>query len=90
MQKVISIASGEFVWAIGDDDLLTPDALKFVEDLFIRYSDVDFYFVNSFHLDYKYLKNFNSDDEILNLPTNMEKLSKKQNEDEDYPMNFMI
>ena len=80
LQKVISIASGEFVWVIGDDDLLTTDALKFVEDLFVKYNDVDFYYVNSFHLDYKYLKNFKEPFDTHNLPMNMKKLSKKKNE----------
>ena len=41
--KVISISKGEFVWAIGDDDLLLPDALKIIEDLFIKYDDIDFF-----------------------------------------------
>ena len=74
LQKVISIASGEFVWAIGDDDLLTPDSLQVVENLFNKYKEVDFYYLNSFHLDYGYLKNYPQPFDTRNLPENMSKL----------------
>ena len=53
--KVISISRGDFVWAMGDDDLLMPQALKRVDELLESNPDVDFFFVNSFHLDYKYI-----------------------------------
>ena len=84
LQKVISIASGEFVWTIGDDDLLTPDSLLVVKNLFNKYTEVDFYFLNSFHLDYGYLKNYPQPFDTHNLPENMPKLSKKEKEMECY------
>ena len=99
LQKVISIASGEFIWAIGDDDLLTPDALQVVENLFQKYNEVDFYYLNSFHLDYNYLKNFKQPFDTHNLPKNMPKLSKKKEEmecdfwdlvDHDVSFDFML
>ena len=41
--KVIEISEGEFVWAIGDDDLLMPNAIKRVGQLFQENLDVDFF-----------------------------------------------
>ncbi len=76
--KVISIAKGEFVWAIGDDDLLTPDALIEVENLFKKNQDVDFFYVNSYHLDYNYLSKFNKPFDTKNLPKTMPTLSKRK------------
>ena len=42
--KVISISKSDFVWAMGDDDLLMPQALKRVDELFKSNPDVDFFF----------------------------------------------
>lgn len=80
LQKSIDLASGEFVWAIGDDDLLTPDSLNYLENLFQKHDDVDFYFLNSYHLDYSYLDNFQKPFDTKYLPKNMPKLSKMNKE----------
>jgi glycosyltransferase involved in cell wall biosynthesis len=77
--KVISISKSDFVWAMGDDDLLMPQALKRVDELFKSNPDVDFFFVNSFHLDYKYIDRFQVPFDTKNLPEYMEvKLGKKK------------
>ena len=77
--KVISISKGDFVWAMGDDDLLMPQALKRVDELFKSNPDVDFFFVNSFHLDYKYIDRFQVPFDTKNLPEYMKvKLGKKK------------
>lgn len=39
-------ARGEFVWAIGDDDLVTPGTLRRVCDALSRYPDTDFFYAN--------------------------------------------
>lgn len=78
--KVISIANGEFVWAIGDDDLLTPDSLYKVKEILNKFNDVDFYYVNSYHLDYNFLNKFNKPFDTKYLPKDMPKLSKKKEE----------
>lgn len=80
LQKAISISKGEFVWAIGDDDLLTLDSLEFVEKLLFEHNNVDFFYLNSYHLDYKYLDNFEKPFDTKNLPVDMPKLSKKKGE----------
>ena len=76
--KVISIAKGEYVWAIGDDDLLVPDSLKKIEKLLADNRDVDFFYINSYFLDYSYLSKFEKPFDTKNLPNNMEKLSKRK------------
>jgi glycosyltransferase involved in cell wall biosynthesis len=76
--KVISMAQGEFVWVIGDDDLLVPIALKKIKNLFLKNKDVDFFYINSFHLDSKFLKNFPSPFNTNNLPRFMNKMSLKE------------
>jgi len=76
--KVISIAKGEYVWAIGDDDLLVPDSLKKIEKLLADNKDVDFFYINSYLLDYSYLSKFEKPFDTKNLPNNMEKLSKRK------------
>ena len=69
--KAISLSDSEYIWAIGDDDLITPDSLLILEKLFINYQDVDFFYVNSYHLDYSYLKNYKKPFDTNFLPKNM-------------------
>ena len=77
--KSISISESEFVWAIGDDDILMPNSLKRLEEIFKENTDVDFFFLNSFSLDYKYIENFQTPFDTKNLPKNMDiKLGKKK------------
>ena len=58
LMKAISISKGEFVWVIGDDDLLVPNSLSKILKLLSNNNDIDFLFVNSFHLNNDYLNNF--------------------------------
>ena len=76
--KTISIATGEYVWAIGDDDLLIPGSLQKIEKLLNDNRDVDFFYINSYLLDYSYLSKFEKPFNTKNLPNDMEKLSKKK------------
>ena len=77
--KVISISEGEYVWAIGDDDLFMPNSLSKIEKLLNENKDVDFFYINSFHLDYQYIEKFNFPFDTKNLPKDMEiKLGKKK------------
>lgn len=76
--KTINISKGEYVWAIGDDDLLMPNSLKKIEELLKKYKDVDFFYLNSYHLDYEYLNKFKKPFNTKNLPKKMKKLSKKK------------
>ena len=77
--KTISIARGEFIWSIGDDDLLTPNALNEIEKLFEKNKDVDFFLINSYHLNNNFLNKYKKPFNTKFLPKKMEKLSKKKN-----------
>ena len=47
--KCISMSNSEFVWTIGDDDLVVPYAFKIIKKLLKR-KNIDYFFLNSFHL----------------------------------------
>jgi glycosyltransferase involved in cell wall biosynthesis len=47
--KVISMAKGNYVWVIGDDDLLLPDSIKNIITL-LHKTRLDFYFINAYSL----------------------------------------
>ena len=42
------MAKGEFVWMLGNDDLFTRHIL--LKNLINKNSEVDFFYINSFHL----------------------------------------
>ena len=46
--KVVSMATGEFVWMIGDDDLLMTDSISKVVKMIESNNEVDFFYVNAF------------------------------------------
>jgi glycosyltransferase involved in cell wall biosynthesis len=73
--KVIDMADGEFIWLIGDDDLLMPTAIEELHKLFSEYTDVDFFYINSFHLTTKYVFSYPQPFDIKKLPYNMKPFS---------------
>ena len=50
------MASGEFVWFLGDDDLLIPTAIEKLTKIINNNQGADFFWINSFYLDSFYLK----------------------------------
>ena len=77
--KSVSMAKGEFAWCIGDDDLLAPKALKKINSLILKNKNIDFYYINSFHLNNNYLNKFKKPFDTNNLPIGMDRLSPKKN-----------
>ncbi|MDA2928583.1 glycosyltransferase [Acidobacteria bacterium AH-259-O06] len=73
--NAVEMADGEFVWLIGDDDLLLPCALERLSELINQYPDVDYFYVNSFHLTTQYVFTFPQPFDTSNLPENMEPFS---------------
>jgi len=73
--KVVDMADGEFVWLIGDDDLLLPSALAEIHDLIGQHPDVDFFCVNAFRLTTEYVLSFPQPFDTSNLPADMTALS---------------
>jgi glycosyltransferase involved in cell wall biosynthesis len=74
--NVVSMADGEFIWLIGDDDLLMPHAIQSLYKLFEGHPDVDFFYVNSFHLTTDYIKQYPTPFDTSNLPDDMVPFSK--------------
>ncbi|MDC0424649.1 glycosyltransferase family 2 protein [Candidatus Pelagibacter ubique] len=70
--KVVKMAKGEFIWLIGNDDLLYIHSLKELEKLFIKNKDVDFFFINSSILNSKFVFKHKQ-------PFNTKKIPKKLN-----------
>lgn len=73
--NVVSMAEGEFVWLIGDDDLLMPNAISRLYELINGNPGVDFFYVNSFHLNTEYLALYPSPFDTGHLPAKMKPFS---------------
>jgi glycosyltransferase involved in cell wall biosynthesis len=56
--KCISMARGKFVWMIGNDDLVLPNALNKIKYLITNNLNTDYFFLNSCYLDSNFLKKF--------------------------------
>ncbi|MDB4616937.1 glycosyltransferase family 2 protein [Synechococcus sp. AH-551-E11] len=69
--NVVDMAEGEFAWLIGDDDLLLPDAIFRLYELIDSHPGVDFFYVNSFHLNTEYLDLYPAPFDTANLPARM-------------------
>ncbi len=65
---VVAMAEGDFVWLLGDDDLLMPGALRELSGLIDRHPEVDFFFINSFHLTTEYVLSYPQPFDTANLP----------------------
>lgn len=68
--KAVHMAKGEFVWLLGDDDLLLPGALLKMLGFIEKYGDVDFFYVNSYCADRR-------DNLLLSQPLNPIAIAKK-------------
>jgi glycosyltransferase involved in cell wall biosynthesis len=73
--KVASMAKNEFIWFIGDDDLLVPNAIEDLLCLIKKNSECDFFWINSSHLSSDFLNEFTHPFNTKNLPKNMKTLS---------------
>lgn len=73
--QVVGMAAGEFVWLVGDDDLLLPPAIDTVCRLIEEHRKADFFFVNSFHLTTEYVLSFPQPFSTSDLPADMTPVS---------------
>lgn len=74
--QVTLMSQGEFIWLIGDDDLIMPDSLKNFSAIYKENTNVDFFYVNAFEISYRHLLSFPSPFDTRLLPTNMSRFSK--------------
>ena len=75
----VSMAQGEFVWIIGNDDLLVPSALQKIGDLLKSNENIDYFYINSFHLSSNYVFKYTQPFDTNNLPQKMTRFSMKKN-----------
>jgi glycosyltransferase involved in cell wall biosynthesis len=74
--KVSQMARGDFIWFLGDDDLLIPSAIFNLSKIITNNNKVDFIWVNSYYLDISFIKKFKNPFDTKNLPKNMTPHSK--------------
>ena len=74
--EVSLMAKGKFVWFLGDDDLATADAVKYLINLIRKKKKIDFFWINSYYLDKSYINKFKQPFDTKNLPKNMNTHSK--------------
>jgi len=75
--SVVKMAEGEFVWLLGDDDLLLPNGLNELYNLISRNEKNDIFYINSFHLTTDYVFSFPQPFRTKNLPEEMIPFSAK-------------
>lgn len=69
--NVVNMASGEFAWLIGDDDLLLPKSLDNILKLLKDNPEADYFFINSYHLTTEYVLSFPQPFSTKDLPKDM-------------------
>jgi glycosyltransferase involved in cell wall biosynthesis len=73
--NVVGMAQGEFVWLLGDDDLLMPYALERLNDLISQHPNVDFFYVNAYSMEMKFVYSFPQPFNTSNLPEKLKPFS---------------
>jgi glycosyltransferase involved in cell wall biosynthesis len=75
--KTLKISTGKYAWLIGNDDLILPNTLSELKNIFEKNIDTEFFFVNSYYLNSKNLNNFDHPFDTTQLKNiKMSKLSK--------------
>ena len=54
--NTIKFAKGRYAWLIGNDDLILPNTLNYLKNLFENNKQVEYFFINSYYLDSNLLK----------------------------------
>lgn len=73
--KVVGMATGEFAWLLGDDDLLMPGAIDKLDRLIGEHPKVDLFYINANHLRTDYVERFPHPFDTDNLPRDMKPFS---------------
>ena len=74
----VSMAKGEFVWILGNDDMLLPYTFNKLESL-LDNNVIDYYYINSINLESSSVNLFDRPVDTNNLPNNLENFSKFKN-----------
>lgn len=73
--EATSMAIGKFTWIIGNDDLLFPFTFKKIYEIIHRNQDKDFFYINSCHLDSKYVFSYKQPFDTYLIPQNLKTVS---------------
>jgi len=73
--EVVNMADGEYVWIIGDDDLLMPTALENLLKIIDQNIDVDLFYINEFDLTAEYVLSRPQPFDTTDLPNDMKRKS---------------
>ena len=65
--KSVNMASGKFAWLIGNDDLILPHTLLKIKNLIFKNPEVEYFFLNSYFLNSKYLEKYSSPTDVRKL-----------------------
>lgn len=80
--KVVDMASGTYVWLVGDDDILLPDSLTRLLTLLEQREHIDFFYVNAFHYSTEAVLAANQPYDPALLPSDLEKFSSYERDGE--------
>ena len=64
--NVALMAKGEFIWFLGDDDLVTNGSIIYLLKLIKRNKKINFFWLNSYYLDVSFVNKF-SKNSISNI-----------------------
>ncbi len=76
--KSVELSESEFVWIIGNDDMFLTDTFSRMDYLFNNFPEIDYFFINSYHLSSEYVFKHDQPFNHKNLPKLMERFSKKK------------
>ena len=76
--KSVSMAKGDYVWTLGNDDLILPSTLEKLYEIIQKNKDIDFFFINSFNLESKVIFQFPQPFNTNNLPKKITRYSEKK------------
>ena len=68
--KSVSMAEGEYSWIIGNDDLVTPDSFVFLQSILTTNLDKDYFYINSYYMNSKFLEKFPKPFDTQNIDFN--------------------
>ncbi len=75
--NTIKSSNGKYAWLIGNDDLILPDTLSYLKNLFENNKEIEYFFINSYYLNSNFLKKYAQPFDTNKLKEeNLEKLSK--------------
>ena len=68
--ETVQMSSGKYIWIIGNDDLILPQTLNNLKNIFQENQNIKYFFVNSYYLNSEFLNNFPKPFDTNNLEFN--------------------